>query len=219
MNKFIELKFELDEAQLIVFGLNVCATQNEELGVEDYTRGQRHIQDVMLSALDHCGPSDTGIVVEVDEEGAKKINQAINFTREERLERFSPEKAKALYVSVTQKCADGIADVKYGMKCRYCGARTESRVLLINHGACQKSRCISITMPGILEGMEPENVVHDFKVVKQSLVDWQVLKNGEHFAWITNYKGTRLFTVTFKGLAGEYAGFRNLTAAKKFALS
>ena len=53
-------------------------------------------------------------------------------------------------------------------------------------------------------------------VKKQSAVDWQVLKNGESFAWITNHKGTRRFTVTFKGVADEYAGFRKLADAKRF---
>ncbi|WP_205191309.1 hypothetical protein [Burkholderia sp. LMG 13014] len=62
-----------------------------------------------------------------------------------------------------------------------------------------------------------------FKTVKQSLVDWQVLKDGAPFAWITNNKGSRMYTVTFRADAGtlasadEYAGFRNLTEAKKFA--
>ena len=56
-----------------------------------------------------------------------------------------------------------------------------------------------------------------FKTVKQSLVDWQVLKDGAPFAWITNNKGSRMYTVTFRHLAGEYAGFRNLTDAKRFA--
>jgi hypothetical protein len=56
-----------------------------------------------------------------------------------------------------------------------------------------------------------------FKVTKQSLIDWQVTKDGQPFAWITNHKGSRMYTVTFVGIAGEYAGFRSLTDAKKFA--
>jgi len=54
------------------------------------------------------------------------------------------------------------------------------------------------------------------KVVKQSMIDWQVLKHGESFAWITNNKGNRMYTVTFRHLTGEFSGFRNLTEAKQF---
>jgi hypothetical protein len=54
------------------------------------------------------------------------------------------------------------------------------------------------------------------RVLKQSLIDWQVLKNGESYAWITNNKGTRMYTVTFRHEAGEYGGFSNLTHAKNF---
>lgn len=57
----------------------------------------------------------------------------------------------------------------------------------------------------------------EFKIVKQSAVDWQVTKNGESYAWITNNNGSRKFTVTFKHLGGEYPGFRTLTDAKNFA--
>ncbi|TES65653.1 hypothetical protein E2P84_36610 [Burkholderia cepacia] len=56
-----------------------------------------------------------------------------------------------------------------------------------------------------------------FKTVKQSLVDWQVTKDGAPFAWITNNKGSRMYTVTFHGCTDEYSGYRNLAAAKKFA--
>lgn len=54
------------------------------------------------------------------------------------------------------------------------------------------------------------------RYVKQSEVDWQVLRDGESYAWITNNGGTRMYTVTFRHLTGDYAGFRNLTSAKAF---
>jgi hypothetical protein len=43
------------------------------------------------------------------------------------------------------------------------------------------------------------------------------MKNGEPYAWITNNKGERMHTVTFKHLSGEFPGYRNLTAARIFA--
>jgi len=53
------------------------------------------------------------------------------------------------------------------------------------------------------------------KVTKQSLIDWEVTKDGKHVAWITKEK-TGLYTVTIKGI-GEYKGYRKFKDAKEFA--
>lgn len=58
-----------------------------------------------------------------------------------------------------------------------------------------------------------------FKTTKQSLIDWQVTKNGESFAWITKRRGG-IFVVTFREFRNignpEYL-FVSFKEAKTFA--
>lgn len=56
-----------------------------------------------------------------------------------------------------------------------------------------------------------------FTIRKETLCDWEILKDGVFYSRITKKKDA--YSVMFKGIPVEYTGYRYFRDAKQFAMS